>query len=207
LLEHEDYEDAKLVKVLSEAGVFFDPRTKFAKVAEKGSKVHALNAAIESMTIENRKVLREIAHQEAEQYFAEGEAILATASELAMNSVEAAVLKLIRANELFLAYHVAKILKVNALDHIHFLLGMRFERLKQMEHAAYYYKNCRNPRTQQLFAARNKLDYSKYGVSQIVDYAKLAEQSTSFDSVFYHVMAGNLEVACKQVIEKTKSKK
>ncbi len=206
LLEHENYEDAKLVRVMAEAGVFTGPKGESdAKKSGNEAKVHALNASLENMSIENRKAIKEITHQEAEQHFACGEAVLAACYELAADSVESAVLKLIRANELFLAYYVARMLKVPLLDHIQFLLGMRSERLGQLEQAGFYYKNSRNPRTVELFAARNKLDYAKYMPQKDVNYAKLAAESKGPDSVFYHILAGNVSEACKLVIDRTKS--
>ncbi len=207
MLEHEDFEDAKLVRTVAESGVFSGTK-KLADAVRSGPdpKLQALNASLESMTAENRKVLRDIAHQEAEQHFANGEAVLAAGSELAISAGEDSVKKLIRANELFLAYYVAKLLKVPALDHIQFLLGLRAERLGQFEQAAFFYKNSRNPRAMQLFAARNNLDYAKYMPQKGVDYLKMATETKGPDAVYYYILAGKLPEACQTVVSRTKRK-
>eukprot|EP01022_Parablepharisma_sp_SALTPOND_P018648 TRINITY_DN3078_c4_g1_i1.p1 TRINITY_DN3078_c4_g1~~TRINITY_DN3078_c4_g1_i1.p1 ORF type:complete len:595 (-),score=77.13 TRINITY_DN3078_c4_g1_i1:3355-5139(-) len=202
LLDHEDYEDAKLVKILSEVNVFFDAGKNYQKSTP--SRTHALNATVENMSSDNKRTVMDISHTEAEQYFADSEAIMGAAAELAIGNTEAAVAKLVRANDLFLAHFVAKLLKVPALDQINFLLGRRSERLGQLEHAGYYYKNSRNPRSAQLFAARNKLDLTKYAPQSAEAYAKLAVEAHGADAVFYYILSGNIPEACKITIERTK---
>ena len=186
--------------------LFSTPDISRPKSTTSISKAHALDATLENMSIDNKKILREIAHQEAEEYFADGEAILAACAELAISSTESAVIKLIRANELFMAYYVAKTLKVAALDQISWLLGMRSEKLHQFEQAGFYYSNCRNPRVRQLYIARNKFDYTKGKIKSQAEYLKLAAESKGPDAIFYYVMGGNLDEACKLAIERTKSK-
>jgi len=207
LLETENYENAKLVKVLSEAGVFFDTTKmyEYKKIDESVSKTQALNASVENMRPENRAVVVDISHLESEKYLSEGEVVLSAASELAIGNLEAAVVKLIRGNELFLAYFVAKLLKVPALDQINYLLGQKLERMRFYDDAYYFYKNSRNPRAVSLFVARNKLEYSKYGLTAPSSYAKNAGDSHGADAVFYNILAGNLLEASKIAIEKIKN--
>lgn len=203
LCSQENYQDAILVKMQSESGAF-ENQTKYIKTEEK-NKIHALNASLDSLKGEDIKMLKAISHKEAELYFSNSEAVLAACAELATGSIDAAVVMLIRANEIFLAYFVAKLLKANALDEINQLLGMRSERLGQIEHAAFYFKNCRNQRRMQLFVARNKLDYNKYGLQTKIDYKNYVKGAKGADAVFYNIMSEDLEQACKITIERLQS--
>lgn len=202
LVDKEEYEDAKLVKVLSESGVFFNASHNYK--CEDKPDVHPLNANIENIPAEFKASIVEICHLEAEQYFSKGEVLLSAAVELAIGNNTEAIVKLIRANELPLAYFVAGALKIPVLDQLSLLLGLKAEKLNEIDLAFHYYKSSRNLRNARLFAARTKLDASKYGIKPIGDCAKLAKESKGPDAVYYSILSGDISEAAKLTIEYTK---
>jgi len=201
LLEKEEYEDAKLLKILFESGVFFDVSKCYE--SKDRAKKDPLNAHIENIAPEFRKNITDICHLEAEQYFAKGEVLLSAAVELAIGNNTEAIIKLIRANELLLAYFVAGVLKVPVLDQINYLLALKAEKINDVNLAFYYYKNSRNIRNARLYAVRAKVDGSNFGVKPIGDYVKLAKEATGADAVYYHILSENLEQAANITIEFT----
>ena len=179
---------------------------KESKENTEGKKLDALNVNLSALSSESIKILKSISHQEAELYFANGEPVLAACSELAMGSSESAVIKLIRANELFLAFFVAKILKLPCLDEIQQLLALRMMKFGQIEHALKFYKNCRDNRLYYLQIAKNKMDYQKNALQSQKEYEKMAKDSKNSDAVYYYLMAQNNDEAARVAIESTKSK-
>eukprot|EP00826_Nyctotherus_ovalis_P017242 TRINITY_DN15065_c0_g1_i2.p1 TRINITY_DN15065_c0_g1~~TRINITY_DN15065_c0_g1_i2.p1 ORF type:complete len:411 (+),score=99.54 TRINITY_DN15065_c0_g1_i2:123-1355(+) len=200
LIDQEQYEDAKLISILGENNVFTDA-AKDSK--DPPAKTESLDVNFESMSSESKKAIVDISHSEGELYFREGEAILGAAAELAIGDSEAAVVKLIRANELHLAFFLAKLLKLPVLDQVSFFLGMKFERLRLVDQAAAYFRDCKNPRIIQLFASKYKLDPAKYFLKSSDEYRKLADESKGADAVFYLLMAGDISGAAKLTIEGT----
>ena len=203
LIEREEYEDAKVVKILSENEIFFNTEKNYKNIDVK--KIHPLNASIETVPSEVKDMILKIGHIEAEKFFANGEVMLSAATELAAGNTMETIITLIRANELFLAYFVAKLLNIPVLDQINLLLGYRAERLKEIDCAIYYYQNCKNLRNIQLFLKRYNIDPNKYGIKVIGDYNKLAKESQGSDCVYYHILAGNYDEAANITIEKTKN--
>ena len=203
LLEREEYEDAKLVKVLSESRVYKDI-SKDCKPAEapESGKVPPAGPLTEG----TRRVLREIAHREAEELFNSGHIILAACAELAVNSAEAAVRILLRGNELFLAYAVTQILKAPCMDEVMQLIGLRAERLGLFAQAARCYKSCGNTKLLQLFGVRRDVDCAIYGGQPKSEYEKFLKDATGGEAVLYHVLSGNVDIAATLGAERLTSK-
>jgi len=200
LIDSEQYEDAKLISILGENNVYVDVAKDTKK---REATVQSLDVNFDSISDQSKKLIVDISHSEAEQYFREGEVILGAAAELAIGDKEAAIMKLIRANELPLAYYLAKLLKVPVLDQINYFLGMKSERLGLIDQAATYYRNCKNPRLVQLFTIKHQLDSSKYFLKSSGEYVKLALGAKGVDAVFYYLMAGDIQRAAKMTIENT----
>ena len=203
LIEREEYEDAKLVKIQFENDIFNDV-TKNYEISNT-KKIHPLNANIETITPEAKNSIMEIFHTESEFYFSKGEIMLSVATEFAAGNINAGIIKLIRANELLLAYYTAKILNSPVLDQISYLLALKAEKCNDLGLPVYFYQCNRNPRYVRLFGAKKQLDLNKFGMKPIGDCAKLAKDSNGVDAVYYYLLSGNQEEAAKITIEKTKN--
>ena len=198
LLEREEYEDAKLLKILSDSQVFNDPLETYKPVAPLvDPKTTALAASAEKLPKATLEELQAIVHKEAEQFFSAGEGVLSACARLAVNDIEGAITQLIRANELFLAFAVCKILKSDKIDEVCQLLGLRAERLGLPDCAAKYYSNCKNKSIISFFAARNELDYAKYNLKPKSHYEAQARAGGSIETIVANsVLSGKYEDAC-----------
>ncbi len=208
LLEREEYEDAKLIRILSDSHVFKDPVAPYTKQGETvpDPKSAALGMDPGKMSPEGVQTLKEISHKESNKLFSTGEVVLAACAELGANACEEAIAKLIRGNELFLAYSVAQLLKSPALDEVAHLLGLRAERLDLPEYAFRYYSVCRDKSLLQFFAVRNKFDSTRCGVKTAGEYEGLIKAGVSpFAAVKYNILAGKIEEAAKIAAERIES--
>ena len=207
LIEREEYEDAKLLKILFDSHIFKDATANYKTTSPvPDPKLSAMSATTEKMSKEGTNTLKEISHREARQLFNDGEVVLAACAELGTNSYVEAVSMLIRGNELFLALAVSKLLKSPCIDEIYQLLGMRAERLELKQYAEKCYSNCRNKKLLQLFAARNGADYSKLGMKTKEEYEELAKKAVNIsDAVFNYILAGKSMEAAKIGSERIQS--
>ena len=201
LIRQEKYEEAKLVKILGDNSVYTDATKNFK---EHKQATHPLHATFDAMSGEGKQSILKISCIEANEYFNDGEAVLASSAELAIEDHVAAILKLIRANELYLAYYLAQLLKVPVLDQINFFLGMRSEKIGELEQAAFYFQNSKNPRRLQIFASKYNLNEKKYLLKSKEEYEKLAPEARGADAIFYLLLAGNIKSAATMIIEKAK---
>jgi len=183
-VECEEYADAKLIELLAGAGIFTDPIVnQKCLVPVVDVKEKAVNARVDESVIEE---LKEIGYKEAEKFFLAGEPILSACSCLAVGDFDGTIRQLIRANELFLALAICKVLNSKRIDEVQQLLGMRAERLGFLEYAEELYSKCSNKAEKlKLFAIRNKLDHkistdSADKITNLIAANKLEEAVTTF---------------------------
>ena len=73
-------------------------------------------------------MLTRLAAEKADKYFYEGRTFLAAAAHLSVNDLKLTIQILVRTNELFLAYYLAKNYYPSATEEVAKLLAMRAER-------------------------------------------------------------------------------
>ena len=197
-MECEEYEDAKLLKLLAGSHIFTDPLGNQKELAPpQDPKQRSLNAPISETIIEK---LREISHREAEMYFALEEPMLSACSYLAINDIDGTIVQLIRENELFLAFAVCKLLGSKRINEVSQLLGLRAERLNLLDHAKLHYSNCTN-KTEKLnfFAVRFKLNYESLGLKPMSEYGKPGENI--IETITNLIMSEKIDEAATKVCD------
>jgi len=171
LLKQEEFEDAKLIQILSDSKVFTDPLSKHKPISEPiDPKNTALSVSPAKFSKESINELYDIAHKESEHLFNDGETVLSACAKLAVNDIDGALTQLIRGGELFIAFSVATLLKSERISEISFLLGHRAERLGMLDFANKFYEKCYIKQIIQYFAIRNSLDRAKYGLNPPESY-------------------------------------
>lgn len=128
LTQNEEYEDSKLVRALKVAGVYQDVFGKYEEV-KHSNDVPIHHQALKSKTDLNKdEQLVDLTRRQAEQYFKSGQVILSACSFLSINDYKNALIQLVRANELFLAYVLAYFLYRDGVKDVIIRLAYRAER-------------------------------------------------------------------------------
>jgi hypothetical protein len=94
----------------------------------KDSALNILN--IEDMDPEKIKVLHDITDKESDKYFYNGAPLLSAASHLSIHNTKDGIIKLIRGNEIFLAFLVGTFTKSKHMDELNYLMAARAQKLK-----------------------------------------------------------------------------
>lgn len=205
LIEREEYEDAKLLKILADSRVFKDPLARYKSLgAPVDPKALALKPVELGKLPESAvRALKEIAQKEAEEFFSSGEMVLSACAELSVSNVEAAIVQLIRGNELALAFAISVLLKSETVDEVRQLLGLRAERLELFDYAAKYYAGCKNRRLTNFFAVRCGVDHAGLGLKPKEEYYGIAKAASDVaESVQNYLFAWKLEEACTVAVER-----
>jgi hypothetical protein len=129
LTANEEYEDSKLVRALKVAGVYQDIMQKYedSKFDEDDLVDH--ETALKTKTDLNQDAqLISLTKLQAEQYFRCGQPILSACSFLSINDYKAAIVQLVRSNELFLAFILSYLKFPEALKDVVIRLARKAER-------------------------------------------------------------------------------
>ncbi|TNV72789.1 hypothetical protein FGO68_gene2041 [Halteria grandinella] len=111
LVGQEEYEDGKLIKALQITGVFKSVlesvRSKVQR-PEYGEQLMQALAQLKSASIKDDPQLKAFVKEEADAFFEQGKPMLAAASYLSISDYKGAIIMLLRSNELYLAFYLAK---------------------------------------------------------------------------------------------------
>lgn len=200
LTQNEEYEDSKLIRALQVAGVYKDVLAKYEETKNMDDEINHQKALKNKHDLNEDKQLIDLTKRQAEQYFKSGNAILSACALLSINDYKNALIQLVRANELFLAYVLAYFLYPEGLKDVTILLAMRAERnmlideakqlLSQLHEDGAYHKS--------LMLHRLSLQglHSPEGFEEEKDNAA-AMDTLSFEArkVMQEVLSGNIEAA------------
>lgn len=128
LTQNEEYEDSKLVRALKIAGVYNEIFKDMEESKHQEHEVDHQRALKKKSDLHLDEQLVDLTRRQAEQYFKSGQPILSACSFLSINDYKNALIQLIRANELFLAYVLSYFLFPEGLKDVILLLALRAER-------------------------------------------------------------------------------
>jgi hypothetical protein len=128
LTENEEYEDAKLVRALKVSGAYVDIFGRYEEHKDYDEDIDHQEALKRKKDLNQDEQLIDLTQRQAQQYFKGGQAILSSCSFLSINDYKNALIQLIKANELFLAYVLAYFLYPEGLKDVIIKLALRAER-------------------------------------------------------------------------------
>jgi WD repeat-containing protein 17 len=139
LTQAEEFEDAKLVRALKIAGVYKDVLSRYEEEKDFDDEISHHVALKNKSDLNKDEQLIMLTKRQAEQYFKAGQAILSACSYLSINDYKSALVQLMRANELFLAYVLTYFLYPEGLKDVIIRLALRAERNMLIEEAKQLY--------------------------------------------------------------------
>jgi hypothetical protein len=128
LTENEEYEDSKLVRALKVSGFYKDIFQMYEERKDYNEDISHQDALKRMKDLNQDEQLIDLTQRQAQQYFKCGQAILSSCSFLSINDYKNALIQLIKANELFLAYVLAYFLYPEGLKDVVVRLALRAER-------------------------------------------------------------------------------
>jgi len=146
---------------------------------------------------------------ESEKYFYQGQTLLSAASFLSINDFKNAISVLLRTNELYLAYYIAKFFYPPALKEVTLMLCEKAERFFQSDVAVLLMNENLAESELSALARRRMMNnglIKKSQSQQDVDFKneqkgmQLLDQGEHLQAVYYLILANHIEKACEKAL-------
>ena len=134
--EREEYQDAKVVKAMQMTGIFRNVLDKIRSKEGMNQQEQGVPRAEEFKDFEfaqNDPQLKRIVDKESETFFYQGKTLLAATAYLSISNFKKCIQILMRSQELYLAYYVAKLFYQPALKEVALKLSERAEKYFQKD--------------------------------------------------------------------------